>query len=205
MGDNASERQPSSGLLPTLGPYRAVVIGGSAGSFQPVVRLLSELPREFSLPLFLCLHRLKHVRHGFEEALSIKSIKPVREPADKELVASGQVYLAPANYHLLLEPQGHMALSTDELVNNARPSIDLLFESAAYAYGPHLLAILLSGANRDGAWGMRKVKELGGTVVVQAPESCMISTMPEAAMRETKVDLVLDVDGIVALVQQVLR
>ncbi|MCG8476379.1 MAG: chemotaxis protein CheB [Cytophagales bacterium] len=177
--------------------YKAVVIGGSAGSFQGVTKILSQLPADFPLPIILCLHRLKHVRHGFVEALSIKSTKKVIEPYDKEPLKKGQVYLAPSNYHLAVELGNTFSLSTEVMVNNSRPSIDITFDSMAYVFRKKLIGILLSGANRDGAYGMKKIKNRGGTAIVQAPEECLISTMPEAAMRVTQVDHVMKIQEIV--------
>ncbi|PWJ44687.1 chemotaxis protein CheB [Sediminitomix flava] len=177
--------------------YRAIVIGGSAGSFQPITKLLSKLPSEFPLPIFLCLHRLKHVRHGFTEALSIKSNKVIEEPNDKDPIRAGRVYLAPANYHLLTEPNRQLSLSTEEMVNNSRPSIDLTFESAAHTYGDRLIGILYSGANSDGAEGMKLIKALGGITIIQDPEECMINTMPLAAQNKTQIDYCLESDEII--------
>src|SRR5689334_25394808 len=142
--------------------FRAVVIGGSAGSFQGIVRILSALPSGFSLPIIMALHRLKHVRHGFVEALALKSNLPVIEPEDKETIRKSNVYLAPANYHLSVELGNNFSLSTEEMVNNSRPSIDITLASAAYVYRNKLVGILLSGANRDGALGMKAIHEKGG-------------------------------------------
>lgn len=178
-------------------PYKAIVIGGSAGSFQGITRILSSLPDDFDLPIIMCLHRLKHVRNGFVEALSIKSVKPVEEPYDKQNIKKKKVYLAPANYHLMLELGNTFALSTDEMVNNSRPSIDITFATAAYVYKSKLIGILLSGANRDGAMGIKKVKDWGGLTVVQDPNECMMPTMPNAALEATEVDHVLSVDNII--------
>ena len=100
--------------------FKAIVIGGSAGSFQGITRILSQVPEDFPLPIIMCLHRLKHVRNGFIEALSIKSIKNVIEPHDKETIRRGKVYLAPANYHLSIELGHYFSLSTEEMVNNER-------------------------------------------------------------------------------------
>ena len=177
--------------------YKAIVIGGSAGSFQGITRILSGIPKDFSLPIIMCLHRLKHVRNGFTEALSIKSIKPVTEPCDKENIKKGQVYLAPANYHMSVELGNSFSLSTEEVVNNSRPSIDITLETAAYVYKDKLIGILLSGANRDGAFGMKKIKDRGGLTVVQDPADCMIDTMPTAALQMTQIDHTLDIDGII--------
>ncbi len=177
--------------------YRAIAIGGSAGSFQPITNLLAKLPEDFPLPIFLCLHRLKHVKHGFVEALSIKSTKPISEPFDKQPVKKGNVYLAPANYHLGLELGNAFFLSSEGLVNNSRPSIDILLSSAAYAYRDKLVGILLSGANKDGAEGMMHVKKHNGLTVVQDPEDSMINTMPNSALNATEIDFVLTADGII--------
>ncbi|WP_250631745.1 chemotaxis protein CheB [Rhodoflexus caldus] len=179
------------------GKYRAVVIGGSAGSFQGINKILAELPKEFPLPIFMCLHRLKHVRNGFVEALSIKSSKPVIEPYDKETIRRGQIYLAPANYHMSLELGNSIALSTEEMENNSRPAIDHTFETAAYVFRDKLVGILLSGANKDGAYGMMRIKQKGGLTIVQDPEESTINAMPNAALAQTKVDMILKVDEII--------
>jgi two-component system, chemotaxis family, protein-glutamate methylesterase/glutaminase len=139
--------------------YKALIIGGSAGSFQVVTKILSSLPGDFNLPVFLSLHRLKHVRSGFVEALSIKSAIPVMEPCDKDHIKPGIAYLAPSNYHMLVELGNRFALSTDDPVNHSRPSIDLSFFSAAQLYREKLVGIILSGANKDGANGLGMVKK----------------------------------------------
>ncbi|MCS7017815.1 MAG: chemotaxis protein CheB [Bernardetiaceae bacterium] len=185
------------GKYKVSGKYRAVVIGGSAGSFQAINKILAELPKEFPLPIFMCLHRLKHVRNGFVEALSIKSSKPVVEPYDKEPVKRGQIYLAPANYHMCLELGNSIALSTEEMENNSRPAIDYTFDTAAYVYRDRLVGILLSGANRDGAYGMMRIKQKGGLTIVQDPQESTINAMPNAALAQTKVDMILKVDEII--------
>ena len=177
--------------------YKAVVIGGSAGSFQGVVKILAQLPKGFPLPIIMCLHRLKHVRNGFVEALSIKSVVQVTEPNDKESIKKGNIYLAPANYHMSVELGNHFALSTEEMVNNSRPSIDITLGTCAYAYKEKLIGILLSGANKDGALGMKYIHERGGLTIVQEPTECMIDTMPRSALAATQIDHVLKVEQIV--------
>ncbi|WKV10905.1 chemotaxis protein CheB [Marivirga harenae] len=182
--------------------YKAIVIGGSAGSFQGITQILSSIPADFSLPIILCLHRLKHVRNGFVEALSIKSIKPVVEPYDKENIKRGKVYLAPANYHLSIELGNSIALSTEEMFNNSRPSIDITLETAAYNYRDKLIGILLSGANKDGALGMKRIKDRKGLTIIQDPEECMIDTMPTAAKKITEIDYTLKVQEIVQFLKE---
>jgi two-component system, chemotaxis family, protein-glutamate methylesterase/glutaminase len=182
--------------------YKAVVIGGSAGSFQGIVKILSQLPKGFPLPIIMALHRLKHVRHGFVEALSLKSVVQVLEPNDKEAIKKGVVYLAPANYHLSVELGNHFALSTEEMINNSRPAIDITLSTSAYVYKDKLIGILLSGANRDGGLGMKNIKDRGGLTIVQEPTECMIDTMPKAALSLTKIDHVLKVDQIVEFLKE---
>ena len=177
--------------------FKAVVIGGSAGSFQGMVKILSQLPKGFPLPIIMCLHRLKHVRNGFVEALSIKSVVQVTEPHDKESIKKGGVYLAPANYHMSVELGHYFALSTEEMINNSRPAIDITLSTCGFVYKEKLIGILLSGANRDGAQGMKAIHDKGGLTIVQEPSECMIDTMPKAALAATKIDHVLRVDQIV--------
>jgi two-component system, chemotaxis family, protein-glutamate methylesterase/glutaminase len=184
--------------------YRAVMIGGSAGSFQVVVKILNALPANYPLPVFLCLHRLKHVRSGFVEALSIKSRIPVIEPFDKETIKSGRAYLAPANYHMCLELGNKIALSTEEPMNHSRPSIDLSFITAAQAYREKLVGIILSGANRDGAYGIKKIKECGGICIVQDPLECEVRTMTEASLQMTPVDHIYKTEQIIQFLQKLI-
>lgn len=182
--------------------YKAVVIGGSAGSFQGITKILSQLPKSFPLPIIMCLHRLKHVRNGFVEALSIKSVVQVTEPYDKEPIKKGAVYLAPSNYHMSVELGNHFALSTEDMVNNSRPAIDITLGTSAYVYRDKLIGILLSGANRDGGLGMKLIKEKGGLTIVQEPSECMIDTMPRAALSMTQIDHVLRIDQIVEFLKE---
>jgi two-component system chemotaxis response regulator CheB len=178
-------------------PYKAVVIGGSAGSFSVLANILSKIPKDFNLPIIICCHRLKHVRSGFIEALEIKSVKKVEEPDDKEGIRRGKVYVAPANYHMGIEIGNTISLSTEEMVNNSRPAIDITFETAAYVYREKMIGILLTGANRDGAQGMKSVKESGGLTIVQEPSECTIDTMPKAALAVTNIDYIMKVEEMV--------
>jgi two-component system, chemotaxis family, protein-glutamate methylesterase/glutaminase len=180
---------------------KLLVIGGSAGSFPVVCRILEQMPVNFSLPIVMCLHRLKDKREGFKEALEIKSKLPVHEPNDKDPILSSNVYIAPANYHLLIDGIGYFGLSTTEMVQYSRPSIDVLFESAADHYGSQTLAVVLSGANRDGALGSKKIHDKGGTIIVQDPRDASITTMPSATIEAVQVDSILIVDEIIELLK----
>jgi two-component system, chemotaxis family, protein-glutamate methylesterase/glutaminase len=177
--------------------YKAIVIGGSAGSFQVVTKILSSLPKTLSIPVLLSMHRLKHVRSGFLEALELKSNLPIIEPNDKEQIKAGRAYLAPANYHMYIELGNRIALSTEEPMHHSRPSIDLSFMTAAQAYREKLIGIILSGANSDGALGLQKVKEYNGVTIVQDPDECQVRTMSEAAIKQTKIDYIFTTDQII--------
>lgn len=183
--------------------YRAVVIGGSAGSFQVITKILSSLPKHFSLPVLLCFHRLKHVRSGFVEALSLKSQIPIVEPYDKDQIRGGKAYLAPANYHMFVELGNRIALSTHDAVNHSRPAIDLSFVTAANVYRNKLIGIILSGANKDGALGMKRIRDMGGVTIVQHPEECLVKTMVEATLKITPVDHVMRTDEIIQFLQSI--
>ena len=176
------------------------MIGGSAGSFQVLIRMLSLFRPGLSLPVFLCLHRLKQVRRGFQETLNYNAVLPVIEPHDKERIRGGNIYLAPANYHMLVEKDFSIALSTEEPVHHSRPSIDLCFGSAADSYGPGLLSILLSGANQDGTLGVAAVRRYGGFVVIQDPGDCEIGTMCESAIKLTKPDRILKIPEMIEFI-----
>ncbi len=181
---------------------KIIVIGGSAGSFQVITKILTNLPKNFKYPVFLCLHRLKHVRTGFIEALSIKSNLHIIEPEDKTRIVRGEVYLVPANYHLYIGMGGMMYLSTEPSINHSRPSIDLIFRSAAYNYKTKVVGILLSGANRDGASGLAEVKNEGGITIAQDTEEAQVKTMPEAAIQTGKIDYIMKSEKIISYLQK---
>ncbi len=174
-----------------------IVIGGSAGSFQTITSILDILPEDFNFPVFLVLHRLKQVRTGFVEALSIKSKLKILEPIDKERILPQRVYLSPANYHMYIEPGNFIGLSTEEPVNHSRPAIDITLASGAYVFGNQMLAILLSGANRDGAAGMKTAYEAGAFTIVQDPDDCQVNTMTKAAISKISEHRIMTAEDIV--------
>ncbi|MCF8114783.1 MAG: chemotaxis protein CheB [Desulfarculaceae bacterium] len=176
-----------------MGIQRAVVIGGSAGGSEAHLRLLGGLPVDFPCPILVVLH-LHHSDGGaLAQHLARVSKLEVVDPSDKEPIVPGRVYVAPANYHMLVERQGSIALSTEERVNWSRPSIDVLMESAAHAWGDGLIAIVLSGANSDGAQGLVAVKAAGGLTIAQNPAEATYGVMPQAAVDTGAVDLVMDI------------
>lgn len=163
-------------------PAEAVVIGASAGALEALSAILPELPDTFRLPILVVVHVPPDRRSVLAELFQSKCRIPVREAEDKEPIVGGTVYFAPPDYHLLVEADRHLALSSDEPVLFSRPSIDVLFDSAADAYGPALIAIVLTGANQDGSMGLRAVTEAGGIALVQTPQSALAAAMPEAAI-----------------------
>ncbi|GAB3269270.1 chemotaxis protein CheB [Larkinella harenae] len=184
---------------------KAVVIGGSAGSIEVLLRLLPALPSALSFTVIIVLHRKSSTDSSLADLLSLKTAAPIKEVEDKDPVIRGAMYLAPADYHLLIEKEEVFSLDNSEKVNYSRPSLDVTFESAADVYGSSLVGILLSGANSDGTAGLNAVKKAGGIIVAQKPESAVSSFMPQQAILHTPIDLVLDVDGLVAFVRSLNR
>lgn len=181
-----------------------IVIGGSAGSFQIILQLLEELPKEYPYPVFLILHRLKNIRSGFIEALSTKTRIPIVEPCNNEIIQKGKVYLAPANYHMYFEADNTISLSTEEAINHSRPSIDVSFRSASFTFGFKTIGILLSGANRDGAFGLKTIADAGGITIAQDPRQAQIATMPQSALNLFDVQKVLSSDEIINFVSKII-
>lgn len=177
--------------------FKVVVIGGSAGSFSVVSKILAQLKPDFSLPLILCLHRLKHVRSGLVEGLNLKSGIPVVEPFDKDKLKPGVAMIAPSNYHLFVEFDSTVSLSTEEAKNHSRPSIDYAFSSAAYSFREKTLGIILTGANKDGAMGMKNIHDKKGYTIVQDPSTCDVDAMPQAALKLFEPDQILKPEEIV--------
>jgi two-component system chemotaxis response regulator CheB len=165
-----------------VAPRELVAIGGSWGGLDAARTVLRALPADFTTPIVVVLHRSPRADSDMLERMLGNGVeRRVCEVDDKAPVAGGCVFVAPADYHLLVD-DGHLALSTDAPVNFSRPSIDVLFESAADEYGAGLVAVVLTGANDDGAVGVRHVVERGGRVIVQDPEGAERSEMPKAAI-----------------------
>ncbi|MBI9061140.1 MAG: chemotaxis protein CheB [Marinilabiliaceae bacterium] len=183
-------------------PFKAIVIGGSAGSFSVVTKILSKLRSDFPLPIVLCLHRLKHVRSGLVEGINLKSKIKVVEPIDKIKIRPGNVYLAPSNYHLFVEYDSTFSLSTEEPLNHSRPAIDYTLSSAAYVFRNKLIGILLTGANKDGAKGMKNIADKKGLTIIQDPDTCEVDTMPKSALKLFTPDKVLSPEEIVNFLNQ---
>lgn len=187
-------------------PYKAVVIGSSAGGINALIKVLSVLPATFPLPIVIVQHLHPESGHHLAHILETKSALKVKQVDEKEPIKGGWVYVAPPNYHLLIEDDFSFSFSLDAPVNYSRPSIDVLFESAVYAYRQHLIGIILTGANHDGSQGLKKIKEQGGFTIVQSPETAEAVAMPTAAISTTQVDKILPLHEIgVFLLQLVNR
>jgi two-component system chemotaxis response regulator CheB len=176
--------------------YEVIVIGTSWGGLDAVSRLLDGLHDDVRQPIVVAQHRSADSHDGaLAGILSHHTKRLVCDPDDKTALEDYHVYLCPPDYHALLEA-GHVALSTDEPVQFARPSVDVLFESAADAYGERAIGIVLTGANRDGARGLARIKDVGGVAIVQEPETSERRTMPDAAIAATHADAILPLEEI---------
>ena len=180
-------------------PYELVVVGASLGGFDALKRILAGLPAEFALPLAIVQHRGVDRGANLPALLQRYSALPVADAEDKEPILPGRAYLAPAGYHLLVEP-GSFALSTEAPVLYARPSIDLLFESAADTYGAGAIGVALTGSTTDGVAGLVRIKRGGGLTIAQAPATAEAPVLPAAAVAAGAVDRVLPLDEIAPFV-----
>jgi two-component system, chemotaxis family, protein-glutamate methylesterase/glutaminase len=176
--------------------YDLLVIGASWGGLHAFGRVLTDLPDEVDVPIILAQHRHPDSVEGtLTQLLQDQTRRVVIEVEDKLAIEPGHVYVAPPDYHVLVE-RGRLALSVDERVRFARPSVDVLFESAADAYGPGVIGVILTGANDDGARGLARIKRLGGVAVVQDPAGAARRAMPDAAIAATVADAVLPLEEI---------
>lgn len=182
-------------------PAEAVVIGASAGALEALSIILPTLPLGYKLPIIIVVHVPNDKTNILPELFQAKCNIPVREAEDKEPICAGAVYFAPPDYHLLVEMNKRLSLSNDEPVLYSRPSIDVLFESAADAYGPGLVAVLLTGANQDGAKGMVAVLGSGGMAIIQRPDTAFAAAMPEAAIEACPAAQVLSLEEIATCLQ----
>ncbi len=168
-----------------------VAVGASLGGLAALREVLRTLPATLPVPIVIVQHRGSAAETTLIDMLSQGTSLTVVEADDKVEMSPGTVYIAPADYHLLVEEGGTLALSTEAPVRSARPSIDVLFETAADAYRERLLGVLLTGASADGAAGLARIKQLGGCAIVQDPATAECATMPAAAIAATAVDYIL--------------
>lgn len=171
--------------------FKAVTIGVSTGGVSALKLVLGALPADFPVPVLITTHIAPESDDGL--ALLLNTLCPIRvkEADEQETISAGTVYLAPANYHLLVERGGALALSVDPPVNFARPSVDVLFDSAADVYGPALIGVIMTGAGSDGSSGLLKIKNRGGVTIIQEPSDAEMDSMPRSAMKLQKADYVV--------------
>lgn len=178
-----------------------VAIGASAGGVEAILKVLPMLHHDFQVPVAIVLHVPDKPSVNFSHVISTFVNRKVYEVEDKMPIEDGAIYLAPGGYHTFVDKDGVFSLSQDEPVNFSRPSIDLFFQSAAQAYGKNLMAVLLTGANKDGAEGLKMVQQLKGTTIIQDPNEAQARTMPDAAAALLKPDHIVELEHLSDLLQ----
>lgn len=178
-----------------------LVIGGSAGSLEVIIQLLPALPDPLPFAVIVVVHR-KSGDSVLTEVLSGKTTASVKEAEEKDEILPGTIYIAPADYHLLVERDKTLSLDFSEKLHYSRPGIDATFETAADAYGTSLACILLSGANADGTEGLQMVKDMGGLLIVQQPSEAVVSYMPQQAVDRVAIDYILSTEDMKLLLRE---
>ncbi len=179
--------------------YEAIVIGVSSGGMNAMKIMFSLLPENFNTPIIIVQHRGANSDNLLIKILNDKSNLPIKEADEKEKIENGNVYIAPPNYHLMIERDKTFSLTVDEPVNYARPSIDVLFESAAEAYRDKLIGVILTGSNSDGTVGFKKINEYKGLTIAQDPKTAESAYMPASAIAAIKPDYILSLEEIIKL------
>ncbi len=179
--------------------YEAIVIGLSSGGMSAMKLMFSLLPKDFKTPIVIVQHINARSDSQWIKLLNKQSNLLIKEADEKEIIEAGTIYIAPPNYHLLIEKDKTFSLTIDEKVNYARPSIDVLFESAAEAYTNKLIGIVLTGSNHDGTNGIKKIKESGGLAIIQDPNTAESPYMPKSAIAAIEPDYILPLENIIEL------
>ena len=185
--------------------YKIIAIGGSAGSFEVVLKIVAALPVYTTSVFILILHRKMAAGSVLQDLLSLRTTLPVKEVEDKEPIQAGTIYIAPPDYHLLVENDSSFTLDGSEKVQYSRPSIDVSFESIAECFGADVLGVLLSGANADGAEGLACVKAAGGYTIVQDPSTADVGYMPQQAIDLGVADQVLHANKLAGEIAKYLK
>ena len=179
--------------------YEAIVIGVSSGGMNAMQVMFSILPKDFNTPIIIVQHIGARSDNQLIKILNDKSNLQIKEADEKEKIENGKVYIAPPNYHLMIERDKTLSLTIDERVNYARPSIDILFESAAEAYRDKLIGVILTGSNSDGTVGFKKINEYEGLTIAQDPKTAESAYMPASAIAAIKPDYILSLEDIIKL------
>ena len=183
--------------------YDAVVLGVSAGGLKALTILFTELKDSFKLPVLLVQHLHAHSDDYLVRHLAAVNKMTIKEADEKERIRENTVYIAPPNYHMLVEDDRTISLTIDERVNFCRPSVDVLFDTAAEVYEEKLIGIILTGANEDGARGMRLVHKAGGTTIIQNPKTAEVDTMPRSVLKYFKPDYILNLKDIARFLNKI--
>lgn len=184
---------------------KLLVIGGSSGSIDFLLKLLPTLHVPLSFAIVLVLHRKNSLESTLTELFASKTVIPVKEVEDKDVLEPGNIYIAPADYHLLIENNHEFSLDSSEKINFSRPSVDVTFESAAEIYGSSLVGVVLSGANADGTNGLKAIKRAGGLIIAQKPETAQVAYMPEQAIMNNSIDYIFDVNELATFINSSLN
>ena len=178
-----------------MGSCSALIIGGSAGSLEVLLKVLPRLDPLLSFPIVIVIHRKPDADSLLPDLLSSRTTLKVKEVDEKEPIQAGTIYIAPSDYHLLVEQDYTFSLDYSEKINFSRPAIDVTFQTAAEVYKEGLVCILLSGSNSDGVEGLKSAKIWGGKAVVQDPESAQVPYMPSQAIKHVKIDRILPIES----------
>ena len=173
---------------------KALIIGGSAGSLDVLLKVLPQVSPDISFPIIIVVHRKHGADSLLPSLLSSRTRLKVKEVDEKEKILAGTVYIAPSDYHLLIEQDQTFSLDYSEKINYSRPAIDATFQTAAEVYGPKLVCLLLSGSNADGVSGLKTVKAWGGTTAIQDPDTAQVAYMPAQAKLNVEIDAVLSIE-----------
>ena len=187
-----------------IGTYRDVVLGGSAGSLEVILGLVEKLPEYLDAVIMIVIHRKNDKDSILQDLIANRTSIPVREVEDKDPIQFNTIYLAPPDYHLLIENKSLFSLDSSEKVHYSRPSIDVTFESVAEVFGKSVIGVLLSGANADGAAGLAQIKKAGGYTIVQNPATAEVAYMPQQAINLTEVNTIINADELADVLQQLL-
>ena len=179
--------------------YEAIVIGVSSGGMNVLKMISAAIPHDFKIPIIIVQHVGAHSDSQWIQLLNEKSNLHVKEADEKEKIEKGKIYIAPPNYHLLIEKDKTFSLTIDERVNFARPAIDVLFESAAEAYRNKLIGIVLTGSNNDGTKGIKRIKECGGLTIIQDPKTAESPYMPMSVLTAIEPDHILSIKNMIEL------
>lgn len=180
-----------------------VIIGGSAGSLDIILRIVPALQQQIRAAIIMVLHRKSSSDTILVDLLSVKTKLKVKEAEEKEVIKSGCIYVAPADYHLLIEKDHTFSLDVSEKINYSRPSIDVTFESASEVYGKHLTGILLSGANSDGTDGLEAIKQNKGICIAQEPSTAEVAYMPQYAIDHVAIDYVFTAEQMTDYINEI--